>query len=102
VTAVAEPYFFEVKQHGAEVTREWRFKWAAQGVYCSYSETVPVLRCGAPWAQCLDCVGAVLTLDLEPLPGPFKLRPKDLRLELLPAKELSRLKELLAARKEKL
>lgn len=94
----AEPYFYEVKSTGADVVREWRFKWAAQGVYVSYAETVPVLRAGIPWAQCLDCVGTVLTMELEPPPGQWKLKPRDVKLELLPPANLARLRELIAER----
>lgn len=94
----AEPYFYEVKSSQPDLERHWRFKWAAQGVYVSYSETVPVLRAGIPWAQCLDCVGTVLTMELEPLPGQWKLKPRDVKLELLPPANLARLRELIAER----
>lgn len=94
----AEPYFYEVKSTQPGLERHWRFKWAAQGVYVSYSETVPVMRLGVAWGQCLDCVGTVLSMELEPLPGQRKLKPRDVKLELVPAANMARLRELIAER----
>ena len=92
---MTEPYFYEIKLHDGDLTREWRFKWCALGIYCAYAVTTPVVRAGVTWAQCVDSVSGTLELEtLRPKEQRFGISARDLQLQLIPAANMARLQEL--------